>query len=347
MYYFSIPDSGIVRVLNCVLFHTLSQNSEWFYDDFKIDIIYGCPPRCIWNGGRIVDSERELGKEELQYLFSVYKQLGTTYRLNFTNQCLVENDLNDKYCNMIAKLANENRIKATVTMPMMAEYLQKNYPNLQISWSTSTIFGDNLKDILDKINELSKDNLVVLPYNFNNCSEIKKFKYPNNLEVLVCDCCMDNCPQRRFHQKIVSQAIRRHDDNMMYNDCIMRKRNGEEFFNLDMDIDNRELVTEVTYKNTICRSLLPAYDKIGINKFKISGRSNLSMAMAAYIHFFVLPQYYETVVCEWEQEMRQIYISQGILSSEAYPSLFNVGDDYCSVWELLNNSEQMWQEQVF
>ena len=49
---FSIPDFFYLFDLNTMLLQLMKQEPEKFYEDVKIDSIYGSFPGCIWNSGR-------------------------------------------------------------------------------------------------------------------------------------------------------------------------------------------------------------------------------------------------------------------------------------------------------
>lgn len=268
-YLFSIPDSSKMRTINVVLLLAMNEHKEWFYDDFKIDIAYGCPPSCIWNGGRVESGPKY--NDGWSEIIKYYKQYGIDYRLNFTNLLLETKDLKDEYGNSIAQNVNNFGGGVTVTLPLMAIYIENNYKNLRVTWSTSTDYGNNKDEMIDKINELSKKYIVVLPYEFNNSSELNKFAYPNNLELLVAETCMANCPKRKQHQFLTSKVIHEGVFDETVNDCLW----------------NFAEKNKGTKERVIGRNRLLEYQKKGFNRFKISGREFLEQPLASYVYYFV------------------------------------------------------------
>lgn len=299
MYLFSIPDSSIIRLLNYGLLDMIKEHKEWFYDNFQITTAYGCPPSCRWNGGRVEGGTR-YRESDVEQLFEFYKERGIIYRLNFTNMCLEKEDLEDEYGNMIANVANQFGAKVAVTLPMMADYLQQKYPKLQVTWSTSTDYGKDWADKISLINKLSEKSEIVLPYTFNNKEELKNFLYPQNLEILIYEGCADDCPMRKIHEDLISKTNHAGIFNFDNNECILLKelRTG----NLTQEQYNRiDLHTNIVRKNN-----LQWYDKMGINKFKISGRVSMIIALVSYNYYFVKRQYRDMFNGACEYRMNEI-----------------------------------------
>lgn len=290
MYYFSIPDSSKMRLLNFVFLNMMQEHKDWFYDDFKIDVAYGCPPRCIWNGGR-VENGNEYSVQDLNDVTNFYKGFGITYRLNFTNQCITSDDLKDEYGNRIAEVLNGYGANVAVTLPLMAEYIQEKYKNLKIVWSTSTNYGETFDKMIEKINILSKESMVVLPYTFNNNEKLDGLLHPENLEILVCDLCEDNCPRRREHQFMISIAIHERNFDEDLNRCVTLKGGR---------------ANQARYTNIVNRDALKYHYLKGIRHFKISGRTDMVAPLASYTHFFVLPEYRKIFLEECENKIWEI-----------------------------------------
>lgn len=309
----------------------MQEHKEWFYDDFKIDIAYGCPLSCIWNGGRVEGGRRYI-ESEVRDVFAFYKKNNVEYRLNFTNQCLQEQDLQDEYGNMIAKVANEFGVKVAITLPMMAQYLQDNYSNLQITWSTSTCYGETEDEIIEKINQLSAKTAVVLPYTFNNKEELKKFLHPQNLEVLVCDSCLDNCPRRRLHQKLVSQSVINREFNEKINSCLLIQEVEEGNLSLE------EYQKLLAYDNVVKRDVFYWYLDKKINRFKISGRTGINNALAAYVYYFVKQEYKNEYIDMCEQDMREIGIIEGTIMPDTYYISAVSREEYQVIQRLLDDT---------
>lgn len=272
-YLFSIPDVSDLRMMNKILLHILTEHKEWFYDDFVIETAYGCPEGCIWNGNRVATFVPKFDK--FGETMDLYKASGVQYRLTFTNFLLKPEHLFDTYGNKIARMLNKTGGYVMVSTDLMAEYMEK-YPNLQICWSTTTDFGNTQDAIIDKINELSADHIVVLPYEFNNTEDLHKFIHPHNLEVLLNEKCVDHCQTRRQHWEICNRVALLEDDLPEFV-CSHRQEYKD---------------ASIPRKHLIHRDMLQNYVDMGINHFKISGRSDILQALEAYFKFFVLPDHY-------------------------------------------------------
>lgn len=271
MYYFSIPDSGATIEYNKLLLSVMQQHRDWLYDDFAIESAFGCPPSCIWNGNRSLFSgpyRPSFFRKRLE----VYQNAGIHYRLIFTNFLLQPEHLYDVYSNMIASMVNEVGGYVMVSIPLMANYMKK-YPNLRLCWSTTTDFGDTEGKRIKKINELSATHLVVVPYEFNNKPQLKRFTHPENLEIIVNEDCIDNCPFRRQHWINVN-TVNLFKAPVEYTKCLA---------------DAKQPGHNPSYFHNVRRQQLDYYTAMGINHFKIVGRISSVQALNAYLEFFVLP----------------------------------------------------------
>ena len=285
-YIFSIPDSNTnsvgkyvvnTRLMNWGLLEAMQEHPEWFYDDFIIETAYGCPSSCIWNGNREMTDADEFDAEWADAVLGMYKDYGVQYRLIFTNLLLKKEHLRDTVGNEVAKVVGKWGGYVMVSTNLMAEYM-KRYPGLNINWSTTTDFGSTQGAQIKKINELSEKYLVVLPYEFNNKPELQKFRHPENLEVLINERCIDNCPNRRNHWRAINESILRQGD--------VRNRTKEnvhcKFY--------EQYVNGGKRFHHIYREQLPYYQNMGINHFKISGRVEPDMVMDAYRNYFLKPE---------------------------------------------------------
>lgn len=272
-YLFSIPDSYGVRLLNRSLLVAIKKYPEWFYDDFIIDTAYGCSPTCIWNGGR---GDADIGYKEgwTGEVLRMYDSFGVKYRLVFTNLLLRKEHLNDYEGNELCKVADQLGCYVMVSLPMMADYLKRRYRNIRVCWSTTTKYGKTTDEIIAKINQLSKDTVAVLPYQYNNKPEIEKLLHPENIEVLVNEMCIDNCPFRRQHWEAVSKGILRGF-----------VKEDESICHFPEKYADRTLYRE----HFIPRERFSWYKEHGIVKLKISGRSSPKQCYNSFVDYMIRP----------------------------------------------------------
>lgn len=288
---FSIPDANCnnlsakvvnVRLLNWAVLEAMKQHKEWFYDDFIIETAYGCPSSCIWNGNRDLGKVDEFDDGWSKAVLGMYESYGVKYRLIFTNFLLKREHLQDRLGNAVAKAVSKVGGYVMVSTQLMAQHMAR-YPGLEVNWSTTADFGKTKEQQIAKINELSKKQLVVLPYEFNNKPELRQFTNPQNLEVLVNERCIDNCPRRREHWTDVNKAILG-----QIKDSNFRLRVVCRF--IDQYYDGR------MRQHNILRVGLHEYQNFGINHFKISGRVEPDLVMRAYEEYFVRPEYKQNVL---------------------------------------------------
>ena len=181
MYYFSIPDSYDNFRFNIGFLQVMKEHPDWFYDDFQIKSAYGVPGNCIWNGNRSIRYEPYVSPAEYRETRCLgYKYFGISYRLIFTNFMMKEVHYLDTFANALCKAFNEDGAEVMVSTPEMAAYLHEHYPNLVCNWSTTTDFGSpyDFEGQIEKINELSRDRVVVLPYTLNEQLELLKKLHP-------------------------------------------------------------------------------------------------------------------------------------------------------------------------
>ena len=283
---FSIPDANSrtefsgdrnVRLINRALLECMEKHPDWFYDDFQIETAYGCPGSCIWNGNRSIGEIEEFDEGWADAVLGMYARYGIKYRVTFTNFLLKPSHLKDKMGNAVAlAISKFGGGYVMVSTPLMAEYMAENYPNLEICWSTTTDFGPDVPSQIKKINELSKHNIVVPPYTYNNKFELmSQFAHPENIEFLADEKCIDNCPLRRQHEINcnLSNLYEWDDDN-----CLRREED---------DTDLLE-VTHRLSKDIMEKDYLPR----GFNHFKLEGRSNpIKWLLVSYCMFWIRDGY--------------------------------------------------------
>lgn len=270
-YRFSIPDALAVRIINRAFLTALTMHPEWFYDDFTIDTAYGCPGRCPWTGGRD-NLEDDFDDGWAEEVAGLYEEAGAKYRLVFTNFLLRKPDLQDAIGNKVAlQLSKRGGCSVMVSTPMMYQYMGR-YPGLTRCWSTTTDFGKSPEEQIEKINRLSERDLVVIPYQFNNGPDLNRFTHPENLEVLINEDCVDNCPFRREHWTKVCEYALKGDDSQEAKQKIMC-----------MWSEGREYVPH----HRIHREQLDRYRQLGINHFKVCGRGRPQQVFQAYFEYFV------------------------------------------------------------
>ena len=269
---FSIPDFWVHYKLNLLFIDLFQSQRNKFFDDVEIDSIYGSFP-CIWNGGRIVPGYTS--GINIENTLKAFNQRGIGIRFTFTNSLLQPEHLSDCLGNQILQLGHSTKNSVNISSPLMKEYIQTHYPKYYILYSTTMGIID-----IAKINELSKDNIVVLDYSLNNNFELlKQLQYPENIEILCSELCIDGCPYREEHYRSISQH------NLFQTvepyQCKF-SRYGLSYYNT--------LTTNRSYVSLDC--IREKYLPLGINKFKLNGRGEQTInVIERYINYFVKPEY--------------------------------------------------------
>ena len=276
--YFSLPDfyNNYNHILNLVYFKKTYPG--YFRENCIIDSAYGTFPGCTWNGGR-TQLGSAAGLDNIQATFKGMADAGISVRLTFTNKFIEEKDLFDHYCNVI--LGNTQAIGTNgvnTSSDILADYIRKNYPNLYLINSTTR----PIKSIED-INKMSEDTLTVPPYTINNTDAIDELTHPENIELLCCEACIDNCPNRKNHYDCISKA------QMFEPSDPFRCPHGCEYYYYYDLIPNRKHHISV-------EDIEAMYLPRRINKFKISGRNdNAINVIERFVNYFAKPEYRDQV----------------------------------------------------
>lgn len=273
---FSLPDFYNNYNLNLHVVELMKKYPGYFRDNVKVDSVYGTFPGCIWNGGRCQYGGCHL--ENMQATIAGYNQLGISVRFTFTNRNITGRHFYDYYGNTILQIADNGMNGVNTSVDSFATYIRQNYPNYYLINSTTRKVNG-----VDDINALSEDTLTVPPYTINNTDAISKLTYPENIELLCCETCIDNCPNRSSHYDMLStaQLLRPTEKFTCPHGC-------EYYYFYE---------TVPTRKHHISPESIEAnYLPLGINKFKISGRNdNVINVIERYAIYLARPEYRDAV----------------------------------------------------
>lgn len=283
---YSIPGFWDKFSLNIKLLQLMEFYPNFFYEDIKITSIHDSFPGCIWNGGRSI-SFTQLSLSQIKNILLPFFQKGISIRYTFTNSQIEEKHLQDKYCNKILNysilLGKQYNIKigVIVNSEILKNYLYNTYAdNIEIIYST-TLGQISINDMNNK----SKNNILVLDYNYNNnFNLIKKLKYPFNIEILATENCVPYCAYRLEHQTNINLYQINTNNNHKHYDC--------RCLNPYHDIAKQHFVPKIKMvnKNLINKKYLP----LNINKIKISGRYEpTEHVIQRYLELLIRPEYQE------------------------------------------------------
>ena len=179
------------------------EHREYFFDWCDIGSIYGAPADCLWGGGRV-----GFGDAVPADVAALMREYGISARLTFSNSLLEEKHLDDKKCNKLCELLENNGIRNGIIIysDLLMNYIRKNYPGFYFVSSTTKV----LTDFEDLKKELDRDEFEYVVPDFrlnkefdklNVLSEIQK----NKVEFLCNECCDFNCHDRRNCYENVSR----------------------------------------------------------------------------------------------------------------------------------------------
>lgn len=266
---FIVPEFYQLRNIWTFILNAYNQNNKFFKHDRKIYSIYGCFPNMIWNGGRVCVSDHYCTENEVKEIFDHYNKLGVKLALTMTNLVVNETHLNDEYCNMILRIANNPKYNTEIIIAndILEDYIRKIYRNFKY---TKSIQNANFNNPIFKD---EKYNLTVMCIDKNkDFGFLKNVKQPEKVEILLTQDCIPNCPLRLEHLKQTSICQLNHNKNekpmckyeqdelfwstkINNNDLYMYIDLGYKYFKLtDRDVQNSEILLQTF--NNICDYLI-------------------------------------------------------------------------------------------
>ena len=194
--YWHLPGFCYFRLLNQVVINLMKDYPDAFREGYRIGSVYGAFPGAIWNGGRVVFGIT--GKSEIESVLQIYNKRGIPVRFTWSNSLLEEKHLQDTYCNLIMRLADNGLNQVLVNTPVLEEYIRREYPRFPVISSTTK----RITEWGGLLGELEKDYfLVVLDYDLNHDEAVLKAAepYAGRVEILVNEVCYPGCVKRAEH----------------------------------------------------------------------------------------------------------------------------------------------------
>lgn len=279
---FNLPGLYELKDLNFFFLSLYEKHREYFYDDIIISSIFGNFPYCIWDGGRVFTSYKQSTKEEIKDILDTYQSYQVKPRFIFTNTIITEKDLDDRFCNLVLKLAESYSGEIVVNSDLMKNYLQKNYPSYKLISSTTKCLS-NEKKALEEIHN-SDFYQICLDYNLNKNLDFLN-KIPNDekykVELLVNAICPPNCPFRKLHYTENSKSNLSYFkyDYSMINKCQIRE-----------SLNHPSLLGK---GNNLSIEDIQNYYKMGFKHFKLEGRTlHPATMLSNYLYYLIKPEYY-------------------------------------------------------
>lgn len=259
-------------------------NPQFFYQDRIIDSVYDYYYRdlpLLWAGGRIPPNNVNLSMEEILRKFSDFPSI--KIRHVFTN-CLLDHDylINDFRCNKFVYKYLRPQDEIIVNHPKLIEHLKLCFPQIPLIYSTTLAITD-----IDTVNKITANNIYVMNYNKNNDNEyINKLQHKENIEVLCGELCVDNCPRRAEHYRLISQKI--------LNGQLDSSELSEIYCPMSPEGAIMYMKDTFKYKHAITNERLDELSKMGFQYFKLAGRSvSVVLWLDILLYYLALPEYHE------------------------------------------------------
>ena len=194
--YWHLPGFYVFFYMNQIIIKLMKDYPEKFRENYRIGSVYGTFPGAIWNGGRAVFGLASKG--DMEKIISTYNRMDVPVRFTWTNSLLQQEHLQDTYCNLIMRLADNGKNQVLVNTQLLEDYLRRKYPDFAYISSTTK----RITTLEELERELEKDYLlVVLDYDLNHNEEVLKALEPQagRIEILVDEICFPGCPKRKDH----------------------------------------------------------------------------------------------------------------------------------------------------
>lgn len=284
MIYFSIPGFYEACELNFKFLDLYYNHSEYFYDNIKIEAVYGNPQFCIWDGGRVFTDYNFCSSNKLQKIIKVYNEnFNIPIRYVFTNPMIEKEDYYNRYCNLMMILGSNYNNEIVTNNDDLAFYLKEKYPSYSFISSTTKC----LTDFNDFKKELHKNiyDRVCIDYNLNKKFDLLKTlteEEKEKTEFLINAICKPGCPYRKQHYKLNGISHLHCGKNYALDGCFIDElifHPNLEKFHIDYNM------------------IVEKYEKFGFSHFKIEGRTwGTSSLCLTYVKYMVKPEFQNLVI---------------------------------------------------
>lgn len=272
---YTLPDFTVGLKRNLVFAQLMRDCPQFFFDDVRIQSVYGCFPGCIVNGGRAFVRE-PYSVRQIEATFEALDGQGIAARLTFTNMLVEERHLEDPYFNLILDAAADHGAGVIVYSDLVDAYVRARHPRMERTLSTT-------REILDaaELNRaLGAFDLVVLNYNKNkDLPFLDQVEHPERLEVMANELCNPGCPHRNEHYLHNSR------DQLAGTVTEFRRcdLSGKDFFKLAP-------TSPTILTNDDVRTL---HERYGVPRFKIVGRGVApDVNLESYLYYLVRPEHH-------------------------------------------------------
>lgn len=193
----------------------------------SVKYVFGSIP-CALQGGRLLGEIKDHAvkfdsKYNVAYAFDMFRRYnnhGIGCRLTFSHTALEPELFQDKQSNALLSYLNSSPVSSTgikngviVTDLRLAEYIRKNYPNLELICS---IVGTSSRCILGKTDTIDyyKQMLELFDLVVLNPGRNTDFEFLNDLpdhdrfEIMANHACVKNCPTAKIHYEAQQRLVK-------------------------------------------------------------------------------------------------------------------------------------------
>lgn len=253
-----------------------SQEHNKFRDNVVIAAFYGCNNTC-WGSGRIV---KQFTKEST--VAEYMKQFPEiSCELVFTN-ALIQKEVDDPAGNFLLESFKGNNCDCIVNSEILGRYISEKYGNPLISSTTKIL---SKEETIAELSLKSEDGYiykrVIINGNFTKSFDfLKTLPRKEDCEILVNDVCTVVCPFRKEHHEVYDKVAL--GEKIETNIC--NANNG--------DVVAAPLYKMMTYPLFVKVEQIKDYLAIGINHFKIQGRTNYDVDyIETLVYYLIKPEY--------------------------------------------------------
>ena len=195
-----------------------------------------CPGCFIWNGGHNVNIDVKCSPEDFIKHIKEFNNNNISYSVIFNNTALQEEHLKDESCNKILNYLNTCEYKdnsVTVGSELLYKYIKNNYPNIKIQCSaTKQLYS---QEDIEKEKASHEYSRIVLAADASKFIDIlKKIKNKDEIELIIDEQCVPNCPYKKEHYEATSKWMISHDPSINIT-CRMRNSSIKEDITCSFD----------------------------------------------------------------------------------------------------------------